>query len=171
LYFRSGCKNKKNHFIFASGKNDHMRSDCPLNFGLELFGDRWTLLIIRDLMFFNKRFFNEFLSSAEGISTSILADRLELLEKGGMISKGRVEEHKQKIAYRLTEKAIDLLPIILEIGLWSERYAADQLTPHRELILGGIRKNKTVGIKQMKQKLYKEHVSKGVLKRPLRSDR
>jgi Predicted transcriptional regulators len=73
-----------------------MRSDCPLNFGLEVFGDKWTLLIIRDMMFFNKRFFGEFLSSDEGISTNILANRLNLLEDWGMITKNEVKEHKTK---------------------------------------------------------------------------
>ena len=138
-----------------------MRSDCPLNFGLEVFGDKWTLLIIRDMMFFNKRFFGEFLGSAEGISTNILANRLDLLEDWGMITKNEVKEHKQKIRYSLTKKAIDLLPVILEIGLWSEKYA-DHLTPHREIILGGIRKQKTRGIQQMKQKLYKEHLGRSL---------
>ena len=137
-----------------------MRSDCPLNFGLEIFGDKWTLLIIRDMIFFNKRFYNEFLTSAEGISTSILADRLELLEKWGMITRSKVPEHKQKVYYSLTEKAIDLLPVLMEIGLWSERHAADQLTPHRDMILGPVRGNKKKGIAKIQKRLLMEHVQK-----------
>lgn len=135
-----------------------MRSDCPLNFGLELFGDKWTLLIIRDLMFFNKHYYNEFLSSNEGISTNILADRLALLEREGFIRKEKDKGHKQKIVYRLTEKGIDLLPVILEIGLWSDKYAGDLLTPGKEIILGKVKKDREKGIREMKEKLYVLHL-------------
>jgi DNA-binding HxlR family transcriptional regulator len=134
-----------------------MRSDCPLNYGLEIFGDRWTLLIIRDLMFFGKRYYNEFLSSAEGISTNILADRLLLLESEQIIKKGKDAEHKQKIIYSLTEKGIDLLPVILGIGLWSDKYAAC-LNPGRDEIIGEAKKNLVRGINKKKEQLRKAHL-------------
>lgn len=134
-----------------------MRSDCPLNFGLEIFGDRWSLLIIRDLMFFGKRHYGEFLASAEGISTNILADRLALLKKEKIIREEKDPAHKQKIVYRLTQKGIDLLPVIIEIGLWSEKYCSN-LNPGREVILGKARKNRTTGIRQQMKALSEEHV-------------
>ena len=136
-----------------------MRSDCPLNFGLELFGDKWTLLIIRDLMFFNKHSYNEFLTSAEGISTNILADRLVMLEREHFIRREKDKEHKQKVIYRLTEKGIDLLPVIISIGLWSDKYAADSLTPVRGVILGNVREDYSKGIEQIKKKLHAEHLN------------
>lgn len=134
-----------------------MRSDCPLNYGLEIFGDKWTLLIIRDLMFFGKRYYTEFLESAEGISTNILADRLTMLEQQKIITKKKSREHKQKLIYSLTEKGIDLLPVIIAIGMWSDQYAAD-LNPHRDIILGEAKKSYLQGIKTVKQRLHKMHL-------------
>jgi DNA-binding HxlR family transcriptional regulator len=137
-----------------------MRSDCPLNFGIEIFGDKWSLLIIRDLMFFGKRYYNEFLASAEGIATNVLADRLAMLEKEKIIQKEKDSTHKQKILYHLTEKGIDLLPVIVQIGLWSEKYATITLNPHRDIILGAVKKNYRLGLVKTKKKLMQEHLSK-----------
>lgn len=134
-----------------------MRSDCPLNYGLEIFGDKWTLLVIRDLMFFGKRSYGEFLESAEGISTNILADRLTLLEKQKIITRKKSPEHKQKFIYSLTQKGIDLLPIVIAIGLWSDQYA-DKLNPHRDIIIGEAKKNYTRGLKLVQQRLQAEHL-------------
>ena len=134
-----------------------MRSDCPLNFGLEIFGDKWSLLIIRDLMFFGKRYYNEFLSSAECISTNILAERLTMLEKEKIIKKEKDPAHKQKLIYSLTEKGIDLAPVIINIGLWSEKYAK-KLNPGRDIILGSSRKNYEKGMTQLRKKLAGEHL-------------
>jgi DNA-binding HxlR family transcriptional regulator len=134
-----------------------MRSDCPLNFGLEIFGDKWSLLIIRDLMFFGKRYYNELLTSAEGISTNILAERLAMLEKEKIIKKQKVSSHKQRLLYSLTEKGIDLAPVIINIGLWSEKYAKE-LNPGRDIILGAARKNYSRGMNGLRKKLYDEHV-------------
>jgi len=137
-----------------------MRSDCPLNFGLEIFGDKWSLLIIRDLMFFGKRYFGEFLTSEECISTNILAERLAMLEKEKIIKKEKDPSHKQKLIYRLTEKGIDLAPVIISIGLWSEKYAK-RLSPGRGVILGGAMKNYTKEIAQLKKRLHAEHIERG----------
>lgn len=134
-----------------------MRSDCPLNFGLEIFGDKWSLLIIRDLMFFGKRYYNEFLSSAECISTNILAERLAMLEHEKIIKKQKDPAHKQKLIYSLTEKGIDLAPVIINIGLWSEKYAK-KLNPGRDIILGSARKNYEKGLVQLRKKLSDEHL-------------
>ena len=98
------------------------RSDCPLSFSLDVFGDKWSLLIIRDMMFGNKCTYNDFLKSAEGIATNILATRLKGLEENGIIEKSAHPDSKAKILYRLTPKGIDLLPIIMEVYIWSDKY-------------------------------------------------
>lgn len=134
-----------------------MRSDCPLNFGLEIFGDKWSLLIIRDLMFFGKRYYNEFLSSAECISTNILAERLTMLEAEKIIKKHKDPAHKQKVLYSLTEKGIDLAPVIINIGLWSEKYAK-KLNPERDIILGSSRNNYEKGLARLRKKLSEVHL-------------
>jgi DNA-binding HxlR family transcriptional regulator len=98
------------------------RSDCPLSQSLDVFGDKWSLLIIRDLMFSNKCTYNDFLKSAEGIATNILATRLKGLEENGIIEKSAHPDSKAKILYKLTTKGIDLLPIIMEVYIWSDKY-------------------------------------------------
>lgn len=98
------------------------RSECPISCSLDIFGDKWSLLIIRDMMFFNKSTYGDFLKSAEGIATNILASRLQNLEENKLIEKLEHPDSKAKILYKLTQKAIDLLPIIVEIHLWAEKY-------------------------------------------------
>ena len=137
-----------------------MRSNCPLNYGVEIFCDKWTLLLIRDLMFFGKRSYNEFLQSTEGIATNILADRLTMLEKEKIIQKKKDPEHKQKIIYHLTEKGIDLLPVIINIGLWSDKYATIQLNPNRDVIIGDAKKDYRRGMEKMKKRLRKDHLGR-----------
>ena len=102
---------------------DHIyRSGCSINLGLEIFGDKWTLLIIRDMMFAGKRHYREFLASDEGISSNILADRLAMLVEAGIISKAGDPSHRLKAIYSLTEKGIELLPVIAQISRWSRKY-------------------------------------------------
>ncbi|OHV73272.1 helix-turn-helix domain-containing protein [Ensifer sp. LCM 4579] len=101
--------------------DDH-RSGCPINLSLEVFGDRWSLLIIRDMIFGGKRHFRELLRSEEGISSNILADRLKTLTEFGMLTKSADPSHKQKAIYSLTEKAIALVPIMAHLGAWGRRY-------------------------------------------------
>ncbi|WP_316836134.1 helix-turn-helix domain-containing protein [Pedobacter nutrimenti] len=139
-----------------------MKSDCPLNFGLELFGDRWTLLIIRDMIFFNKRSYNEFLSSAEHISTNILANRLNFLEKEKFIIKERDRDHKQKMIYSLTEKGIGLVPLIIEIGLWSDRYAEETLTVSELVNLNDFKTDWSKALRALQQKLYHLHLQREI---------
>jgi DNA-binding HxlR family transcriptional regulator len=98
------------------------RSLCPINLGIEVFGDRWTLLIVRDLMFAGKRHFRELLHSDERIASNILADRLNMLVQQGIITRSGDPTHKQKAVYSLTEKGISLLPILAQIGIWSLSY-------------------------------------------------
>jgi DNA-binding HxlR family transcriptional regulator len=105
------------------------RSDCPVSFALDIFGDKWSLLIIRDLMFKNKATYGEFLSSEEKIATNILADRLEMLECAGLI-KSKVDPGKRsRYNYELTDKGIDLVPVLLEIVLWSATHDKKTAAP------------------------------------------
>lgn len=123
------------------------KSDCPINFALEIFGDRWTLLIIRDLMFKEKNYYGEFLVMEEKIATNILADRLALLESWGIVTRTIDEQHNSKKIYKLSKKGIDLLPVLTEIILWSAKYdphsAVDkkfvrQIKKNREKMFGEI---------------------------------
>jgi DNA-binding HxlR family transcriptional regulator len=99
------------------------RSDCPISGSLDMWGDKWSLLIIRDLMFSQKNTYGEFLKSDEKISTNILAARLLALEKAGIIEKLAHPDSKAKNWYQLTPKGIDLLPLIVEISVWAEKYS------------------------------------------------
>ena len=101
--------------------NDY-RSGCPVSLGLDVFGDKWTLLIVRDLTFNGKRHFGELLMSDERISTSILANRLKMLTNEGILTRTDNPNHKQKRVYSLTEKGIDLLPILMQVCIWSYKY-------------------------------------------------
>ncbi|MPR37207.1 winged helix-turn-helix transcriptional regulator [Salmonirosea aquatica] len=98
------------------------RSDCPLSYTLDFFGDKWSLLIIRDLILFDKSTYGEFLNSKEKIATNILADRLNMLETYGFVTKAVATDKKSKFVYSLTEKGIGLVPILVEISLWGSQY-------------------------------------------------
>ncbi|GAB3791236.1 hypothetical protein GCM10028818_62070 [Spirosoma horti] len=106
------------------------RSGCPLSYTLDFFGDKWSLLIVRDMALNNKSTYGEFLSSEEKIATNILADRLSMLETNGFVTKQVAADKKSKFVYRLTEKGISLVPIILEIGLWGSTYNPPGLNPN-----------------------------------------
>ena len=99
------------------------RSGCPINLTLEVLGDRWSLILIRDIMFGNRRHFRELLSlSDEGIASNILADRLKRLVAHNVLSKRDDPTHKQKAVYSLTEKGIELLPLLVQMGAWGRRH-------------------------------------------------
>ena len=102
-------------------KKRHRKSDCPVHFALEVFGDAWTLLVIRDLMFKGRTTYGDFLRAEEGIATNVLADRLDRLEEDGIVEK-RSGSGRRTDGYRLTQKGIDLLPVLLEIIGWSAKY-------------------------------------------------
>jgi DNA-binding HxlR family transcriptional regulator len=104
--------------------NEKKRSNCPVSCSLDIWGDRWSLLIIRDLMMHNKRTYGDFLKADEGIATNILAARLLSLEENGLIEKLEHPDSKAKVLYRLTQKGIDLFPVMIEINLWAEKYFA-----------------------------------------------
>jgi DNA-binding HxlR family transcriptional regulator len=132
------------------------KSDCPINFALEIFGDRWTFLIVRDLMFKGKYFFSEFLQSEEGIATNILSDRLSLLESNGIVSKSSDPSHKQKIMYRLTQKGIDLVPVLVEVIMWSAKYDKDSAVDLK--FVKSVKRDKNGLIAQISSRLVEELV-------------
>jgi DNA-binding HxlR family transcriptional regulator len=102
--------------------NDNSRSPCVIGNVLDIFGDRWTLLLIRDLLFFGKHEYKEFLGSPEGIATNILADRLKRLAAGGIIADVLHPSNKTRKLYYLTDRGKDLLPLLVEMIRWGEKH-------------------------------------------------
>ena len=98
------------------------RSSCLIASCLDLIGDKWSLLIIRDMLMFQKKTFRELVVSEEGIATNLLSARLKLLESLEVITKRKLPENKKENIYLLTEKGLDLAPLILEIVIWSDKY-------------------------------------------------
>lgn len=99
------------------------RSGCPINLSLEVLGDKWSLVIIRDMMFGNRRHFRELLhNSQEGIASNILSDRLHRLTERGLVSRAPDPSHKQKVIYSLAEPAIQLVPVMAHLGAWGRRH-------------------------------------------------
>jgi DNA-binding HxlR family transcriptional regulator len=132
------------------------RSYCAINLGLEVFGDKWSLIIIREMMFAGKRHFRELLQSDEKIASNILTDRLAMLEREGIITKESDPEHKQKIIYSLTQKGIDLLPILTQVVIWSFKYMPIDIEVNRHAKMvaeGGDEMQEAI-----KQQLRKEHL-------------
>jgi len=98
------------------------RSACPISFALDIFGDKWSLLIVRDLVFTHKKTYGEFLKSDEGMATNILASRLRTLENVRIITRTPNPDDKRKEFYTLTEKGVDLIPVLMEIIQWSAKH-------------------------------------------------
>ena len=130
------------------------RSDCPISSSLDVWGDKWSLLIVRDLMFGKQCTYGEFLKSDEKIATNILASRLLMLEENGIISKQNHPDSKAKVLYKLTEKGIDLLPLLIEINLWAEKYS--EIPESQKVILNAVKKNKAGFIEEKIEELKRE---------------
>lgn len=116
------------------------RSGCPINLTLETLGDRWSLIVIRDLMFGNRRHFRELLTqSEERIASNILSNRLLRLEEAGLVSRRDDPSHKQKVIYSLTEASIDLVPLLAHMGGWGLRHtpASKQLSVRAKILEDG----------------------------------
>ena len=109
------------------------RSHCPIAFALDIFGDKWSLLVLRDLLFKGKSHYSEFLDAEEGVSTNILSERLTRLECEGLIAKTRDQTNRRQFIYSPTPKGLDLLPAILEISLWSAEYDPSTAAPPGEM--------------------------------------
>ena len=118
---------------------DSRRSGCPISIALEIFGDAWSLLIVRDLMFKGLRTFSEFASADEKIATNILTDRLARLEAAGILTKAADPADARRVHYRLTEKGMDLAPALVEIVLWAARHEQTDAPPN---ILRAMRSNR-----------------------------
>jgi DNA-binding HxlR family transcriptional regulator len=127
------------------------RSDCPVSCSLDIWGDKWSLLIIRDLMTAKQCTYGDFLKSPEGIATNILASRLQTLEENKIIEKLDHPDSKAKVLYKLTRKGIDLLPIMVEINLWAEKYFS--IPDDRKQQLKEVKKDKAGFIKAFTKNL------------------
>lgn len=117
--------------------NAEHRSGCPINLTLEILGDKWSLLIIRDIIFGDRRHFREILTrSEEGIASNILADRLKRLVEEGVLTKAEDPSHKQKALYSLTEKGIELLPVLAQMAVWGRKHlpVSDELSIRARLL-------------------------------------
>jgi len=127
------------------------RSGCPINFAIEIFGDKWSLLIVRDIVFAGKKTYNEFLESEEKIATNILSKRLKMLEEMGILAKryDATRKTKTKITYTLTERGADLIPILVEIMLWtSKQRTVDELA---QSIVDRAKRDKPAPIDELRQ--------------------
>jgi len=136
------------------------RSVCPVSSALDIWGDKWSLLIVRDLMYAKQCTYGDFLKSDERIATNILASRLLTLETNGIISKMEHPDSKAKVLYRLTEKGIDLLPIMIEIYLWGEKYFT--LSDFHLEFLKKVKGDKELFLKNLIDKLKQVILNKGI---------
>ena len=138
-----------NYFLFFM-KSINRRSGCPISYTMDTFGDKWTILIMRDLLLFGKDSFSEFLCSDEKIATNILTDRLNVLLQEGFVTKHTAPTNKSKFLYRPTEKAIEMIPILSEITLWAEKYNPDGAPAD---IVEPLKKNRTKALRDLKKKV------------------
>lgn len=125
------------------------RSACPISYSLDLFGDKWTLLILRDIILDGKSSFSEFMSSSEKIASNILVDRLQILHTQGFLNKQASELNKSKFIYTLNDKAIDLIPVIIDLIEWGSKYNP---TGEPKSILNKLGKNKAKTILELQKK-------------------
>ncbi len=135
-------------------RNLKRRSACPLNASVEMLGDRWSLLIIRDMMLRGSQTFKEFLECYEGIATNILTDRLRKLSSSGIITVEADPSDGRKSIYSLTEKGIDLAPVLTEMVLWASRH---ENTGNHDLVQL-MRKNKEGLIADVRERWAKRHL-------------
>ena len=105
------------------------RSECPIARALDVVGDKWTLVVLRDLIMARRRHYQEMLAGNEGIASNILASRLKLLEAAGMITRRRDPEQRRRVIYEPTEKALDLLPVMIELVLWGLKFDPQASAP------------------------------------------
>ncbi|RZM12811.1 MAG: transcriptional regulator [Pedobacter sp.] len=133
------------------------RSGCSISKALEVIGDRWSLLILRDLMFTQKRSYSELQACEEKIATNILAARLQMLELNGIVVKSTDPLNKRRVLYHLTLKGIDLLPVIMELKEWMKKYSPEATDcPRQPDYANGSRKEI---LKEFRKKLKKEHLA------------
>ena len=124
------------------------RSTCPVSSSLDVLGDKWTLLILRDMVFAGKSTYGQFLQSAEKMATNILADRLAVLEAQGLLTKAVAADKKSKFTYRLTEKGVDTIPIIVELVRWGAKHCPTIVAP---VLLAELQGGKDAAVEKYQQ--------------------
>jgi len=139
-------------------KKQELRSDCPINYPLEIIGDKWSLLIIRDMAIFGKTSYGEFLVSDENIATNILSNRLGMLEKNGIINKQRDEANKTRFIYSLAQPGLDFVPLLIDMLIWSNKQhpietgrdalLAKMALENRQQLIGAIQAHLQTGNKE-----------------------
>ncbi|MFZ1675967.1 MAG: helix-turn-helix domain-containing protein [Saprospiraceae bacterium] len=134
--------------------NIQFRSDCPISSLLDIIGDKWTLLIIRDISIFGKHTFNEFLQSDEKIASNILSDRLAKLVLSKIILKKKHPKSKAKIFYDLSDKGRDLIPILFEIAIWSDKHL--KISQEGRLFIESVKKNRKKTLNEIITRLSKD---------------
>jgi len=147
--------------------NTTHRSLCPINLALEVVGDRWSLLIVRDLMFSGRHHYRELLQSEEGISSNILAERLGRLVEAGVLSRTDDPTHKQKAIYALTPMGIDLLPVVAALGSWGRKHLP--VTKQSAAVALSLDKGGANGLKRLRASLLAVH-SRSTRPPPIRSN-
>lgn len=134
-------------------KRTDIKSHCPINFTLEAVGDPWSLLILRDITYFGKHTFKDFASSSERITTSVLTNRLTNLEEQGILSKHPHATDKRVSVYRLTEKGLDLVPVLLEMMAWGTKYDPQSAGHRKKAFVARIRKEQSTLSREVKSKV------------------
>jgi len=130
------------------------RSLCPISSALDIIGDKWSLLIVRDIAMTGKNTYGDFAASEEKIATNILADRLTMLEETGILIKEEHPENKTKYNYYLSQKGIDLLPILLDMILWSDKY--NKISQQSKEFAAMIRQDREAVLKQLSSNLQQQ---------------
>src|SRR6202451_3248827 len=159
---RSGSRVRKDH-----------RSECVINLTVEIFGDQWSLLVIRDIIFMNRRHFRELLTqSVERIASNILADRLQRLVEQGIIVKSHDRSHKQKAIYSLTQRGIELFPLLMEMNAWGHKYLpASKLRGLAQVLVEGGPKLRAEFLTELRETHLGKSSAKKKGRRPAKSTR
>ena len=132
---------------------DGFRCNCPITSAVDLLGDKWTLVIIKQMLLEGKKTFKDFIESEENIATNILSTRLKMLEDSKIISKGKLPDNKKTNIYRLMEKGLALAPVIVELALWSDEYIRpDHPNMRADEHLEFMKTNKEGAIQLLKEK-------------------
>ncbi|HMU66922.1 MAG TPA: helix-turn-helix domain-containing protein [Cellvibrionaceae bacterium] len=136
-------------------KRTDTKSHCPINFTLEILGDPWSLLVLRDMVFFGKQTFKEFLESSERITTSVLTSRLNNLEKHGIVLKQPHPSDQRSALYRLTEKGIGLVPVLLAMMEWGTRHDPASAGHRKKALVNRIRAEQSAISREVQTTLRK----------------
>jgi DNA-binding HxlR family transcriptional regulator len=161
------CKHKLTPLYLQSASIHHMgncntpiehRSNCAVTMALDTVGDKWSLLILRDLMFTDKRTYTDLQTSKEGIATNIPAARLVSLEGAGIIRKEQDPENGRRHLFFLTEKGIGLLPVVMELMVWTAQFNKEAVACADHL--NAYKKDRNAALKEREAKLRKEHLKR-----------